>query len=891
MHFSLKTGFLALIAVMLLGCAATGQNLDRKITLNLKNVTMGEALRQISQTSGVMFSYSPQVIPVQTKVTVKARNKSVRQVLDGLFKDTDIRYSEVENQVILKVQKNKEADKPADQSGLSAKKKTCVISGVLKDKAAGEILIGANVYVKGTTLGTTTNAYGFYSLSLPEGPVHLVFSYIGYQPVEMDLEVKENLKLSFELEPAKMEIQEVEIQAESKEEALQNGRLNIARIQPQLLEQMPGVAGDIDIIKSLQAIPGIKSFGDGSSMFYSRGGKSDQNLILVDEAPIYNPAHLFGFVSALAPEAIKEISVYKGDAPAHLGGRLSSAVDVRTRDGNLKRFGFAGNVGLFVSDLAFEGPFARDKASWMITGRLSNLNWLFANRWSSRTLKMNFYDLNAKLNFLINKNNRVFLSFFNGRDLFTRVSSVSSRTFGISWRNLMGTLRWTHVFNDRLFFNTTLYFSRYNYYLYLDKESGNVWQSSIQQAGLKADFTWYLNPANTLRAGFELCPVQSDPGNVYLSDEALRPYALKTSTYHSAQYIIYVSNEQNPSKYFNLKYGIRLPVWQDFASDPQFIFDENHLVTDTLDALNHKAYATFIRPEPRVTASYFPGTGKVLRLTWARSTQFMQLLNNSLSPFTSLEPWVPAGPNIKPQRSDLLSLAWLHSFHQSAYLFSAEGYYRWFKNTVDYRDHANLLYNPLLEGELRFGKSWTWGCEVMLRKISGKLTGWVAYTWSRAFTEIDDLNEGRAYPANFDTPHEVSVNLNWEPGKHWMLTANWIYHTGSPVSKPTAFYTYNGSLVPWYGEKNNDRLPDYHRLDLSVVYKISKPERKYQHSLSLNIFNVYARKNPFSLNYNKIIGENGDFVVPTDVSSDAVHVPTAISAAGIIPSLNYKFRF
>ncbi len=881
-----KYGVVFLSCLILWAGQAIGQVLEKKISITVKNVSLENTLQKISEASGVMFSYNPKTIPVSQLITIKAKNKSVQQLLDELSNKAGITYSLVENQVILKAAKKNEVTEV-----IPAKPRSWVISGTLRDKSNGEILIGANAYAKGSTMGSSTNAYGFYSLRLPEGSYRLAFSFVGYSPVEMDIDLKQDMQLSPDLEPAKMDIQAVEIKAEDEEAALQNGRLTIAKIQPRQLEQMPGIAGDIDIIKSLQAIPGIKSFGDGSALFYTRGGKSDQNLILVDEAPIYNPAHLFGFVSAIAPEAIKEISVYKGDAPAHLGGRLSSVIDIKTRDGSNKKFGFAGNLGLFVSDLAIEGPFARDRASWILAGRISNENWLFSNKLVNRSIKMNFFDINSKLNFKLNKNNRLFVSFFSGKDVFARASTVSGKTFGINWDNLLGTMRWNHIFNDKLFSNTTLYYSRYNYYLYVDKESGDYWKSSVVNAGFKTDFTWYLNASNTLRSGIEISPFRSDPGNINLSDISLLNYIKKTSRYKSATYSLYFSNEQTLGKKFKLNYGIRLPLWQNYGWERQFIFDENYNVVDTLRPEKNSVYSTFFRAEPRIVGSWVPGKHNILRLTYARSYQFIQLLNNSTSPFTSLEPWVPAGPNIKPQRSDLYALAYIHELKSAMYLFSAEGYFRDFRNTIDYCDHSNLLYNPLLEGELRFGRSWAYGIELLIRKAEGHFTGWLAYTYSRAYSKINGLNNGRTFAASFDTPHELSVNLNYDTYKRWVFTINWVYHTGSPISTPTSFYYYQGSLVPYYGEKNNDRLPDYHRLDLSILLRLSKPYRKYQHSLSLNIFNLYSHKNPFSVNVNKFIDSNGNFVVPTNASGDYEHIPTVISAAGIIPSINYKFRF
>jgi hypothetical protein len=882
------TGMLFLFLVMFMAFNVSGQNLDKKISINLKNVTLAEAIKQIGEAGNVFFSYSPQSIPVNNIVSVKAKNKAVKEVLNDLFKKNGIEYSVIENQIILKSEKIHEPDKHANKTPEVAR---YTISGILKEKGSGEVLIGAYAYAKGTSLGTTTNAYGFYSLSLPAGNYSLVFSFIGYQPIIMDIDLNKSQVISLELDAVKTEIKPVEIIAKDAEEALKKGQFNISKLQPKLLEQLPGVAGDIDIIKSLQAVPGIKSFGDGSAMFYTRGGQSDQNLILVDEAPIYNPAHLFGFVSALAPEAIKDMTVFKGDAPANYGGRLSSVIDIKTRDGNMKRFGFAGNLGVFVSDLAFEGPFKRDKASWLITGRISNLNWLFSNRTNLRQVKMNFYDLNAKFNFKLNNNNRLFFTFYYGNDAFSRENSVTQKTFGITWNNLLGTIRWNHIFNNKLFSNTTVYYSRYNYYLFSSRESNDYWKSSISNIAVKTDFTYYINPNNTFKTGFDISPHQSDPGNIYFSDPKIAVNTKTISKYQSVEYAIYACNEQQVGKRFNFKYGIRLTLWQNYGPGTYYVFNDEFITSDTLSPAKNKDYASFIRPEPRLIATYMPGKSNALRFCYSRTNQFVQVLNNSTSPFTSLESWVPSGPNFKPQSADLFTLGYSHRLPKQNLLFSAEIYYKQSHNALDYIDHSNILFNPLLENELRVGKAWSYGIELMVRKETGKISGWIAYTYSRALRKTAGINNGKTYPASYDTPHEICVNFTYDTYKRWSFVLNWIYHTGSPVTSPIGFYYYEGASVPIYGDKNNDRLPDYHRLDLSIIFKISKPERKYQHSLSLNIFNVYARKNPFSLNFNKFIDENNNFIVPADMSGNYDRVPTFISASGIIPSLNYKFRF
>lgn len=867
---------------------AISQDLNKKISIVANDQPLGEVIRQISDTGKIYFSYNSQTIPVDLKITIHAYEWTIRDILEEVLIKNGIDYFIVENHLILKM-KNSGVLKNPDK--ITSEIKRYTINGFLKEKATGEVLIGANVYLKGTSLGTTTNAYGFYSLTLAEGDYYLIFSFIGYKTEIRNLSLKGNKNISIEMEKANQDIKEVEIIENNKESDLRNNHLSEIKLSPKLLSQLPGFVGDVDVIKALQVIPGIKSFGDGSAFFYVRGGESDQNLILIDEAPIYNPSHLFGFVSALAPEAINDVQAYKGDFPANYGDRLSSVIDIKSKDGNMKRFGFSGNIGPYASNLSLEGPIIKDKSSFFISGRKSTLSWLRNINTTLKSFDISFFDINAKLNLKVNNNNRLFLTFYWGEDMLNRNTDVALQTYGISWNNIVGTFRWNHIFNPKLFSNTTIYYSRYNYYLFTSKKLNDFWNSSINHATFKTDFTYYLNPKNTLKSGIEVSYHFSNPGNVSIADTTVQNNAPEVPKYRSFEYVIYVSNEQKIGRKINVRYGLRLPVWQDIGPTTVYYFNTLHQVSDTLHVGRNSTYASFISPEPRILIQYYITGLSALKASYTRTTQFIQVLSNSISPFTSLEVWAPSGPNIQPQKADQYTLGYYRNLMHSKLNFSSEIFYKRFYHHIDYKDNANMLYNPLIEGELRFGKAYSYGIEIMLRKPEGKLTGWVGYTYSRAFIQTDGVNNGQVYPAFYDRPHDIWINLSYNTYKHWAFSANWMFLSGAAITTPIGFYSYNGYSVPIYGDKNNDRLPVYHRLDLSVTYTISQPQNRFQHSLMLTLYNAYARYNPFSVDFNKIMTDNGEFVVPSDLKGNYDLVPTTISVAGMIPSINYIFKF
>ncbi|OFY34219.1 MAG: hypothetical protein A2275_11930 [Bacteroidetes bacterium RIFOXYA12_FULL_35_11] len=882
-----------LIFIFLFSCINThAQDLSQKITLKVKNKPLSDVIHKIENLSAIRFSYSPDQLPVSKLITIHLKNKTLQEIFDAVFLQNDVEYLIVENQVILKKRRvgsdeKKNIDDKKEKESEAIKPKY-TINGYLRDKSTGEILIGANIFAKGTILGAATNAYGYFSLTLPEGKYILCCSYIGFKPVFQELNLTGNQTISFEMESSTAQISEVQISADDPEKEVEMNQSGEMKLTPKTLSGMTGFVGETDIIKSLQSVSGIKAYGDGSTLFYVRGGNSDQNMILIDDAPIYNPAHLFGFFSAIAPDAIKDIEAYKGDFPASYGGRLSSMIDIRTKDGNMKQFGMSGSIGPFTSTISFEGPVWKDRISYIVSARRANMNWI--QRQTKKTLKINFYDLNAKLNFKINNNNRIFLTLYRGADEFSRIYSAGTNTFGISWDNFLSTLRWNHIFSQKLFSNTTAYISRYNYYLYISKEKNEFWNSEISNFSFKTDFTWYANTKNTIKTGIHCNIHSSNPGNVEISDEYVKRKLPAVAKYQSREFALYGSNEQVISEKWSLRYGIRVPLWQDLGETKYFTFNDQHIVIDSTSVNEGEVYKSFLTAEPRINVKYSINKRTALKASYTRNSQFLHMITNSVSPFTSMEVWIPSGSNIKPSYADQFSAGYFKHF-SGLFYFSGEIFFKHIQNQIDYADHASLLFNPAIEGELRQGISNAYGTELMIRKQDGNFTGWIGYTYSRSIKNTLGINNGNSYVAAYDRPHDVCINISYKAKKHWLLSANWLYMSGSAFTSPVSFYYFNGYTVPVYGDKNNDRLPAYHRMDISVTYSFRPPEKRFQHNLIFTLYNAYAHKNPVSVNFTKILDDNGKLVVPTDLSGQSEIIPTMISVAGVIPSVTYNFKF
>jgi len=873
-----------------------GQDQDKLVTLQVTKMPLREVLDLVEEQTDLSFSYSSRLFDDQEPVSLRLIRVTLDSALTMLFTDRKVRFEVVERQIVLRRARRLRIDVEASvvSPGPDDAPVQFTISGYVKDSRSGEVLIGATISIPGGLEGTVTNNYGFYSLTLKQEVEKLLCSYIGYKYIVIPLNGRNNQVVHFTMEKEVARLSEVTIYSGEQDNMIRTSRSSEERINPESIRKMPALFGEKDVIKSLAAIPGIKFFGDGSTIFYVRGGSRDQNMITIDEAPLYNPTHLLGFFSTIVPDAVKDVKIYKGDFPANYGGRLSSLIDIRTKDGNMNRFGMDGSVGLLSSRLSLEGPIWKEHISYFVSGRRSYiLRPLQA--YNDKINDLHFSDFHVKLNYNINEKNRIFISAYKGVDNFEQQhnSDVSS---GINWQNSTTTLRWNHLYSDRLFSNLTLLGSRYDYYLNTNIENNDYWNSHIDNVSLKYDFTWYAKPNNTMRFGMLSALHFHNPGNLYHGGIEFDP-GLDLSVKYTREYALYISDQLIINNKLSIRAGLRFTIWQNIGPATEYSIVPTvggDFARDSLavsEITEGKMYHQSLSLDPRLSMIYQPGKHHIFKLSYSRTSQFQYLISNSISPFTSLEVWLPAGPNVNPQAAHQVTLGYTHRFNVPGLSMNIETYYKYMRNLIDYRDHARMLRNPLVEYELRFGNGKGYGLEMILNKEYGKLNGWISYTLSRSLSQVDEINGGNPYPAYADRPHDFSLYLSWAPNKRITLTGNFIYMTGAPFTTPTGFYYYDNHQVPIYAERNNDRLPDYHRLDVALNWHLSKPEKKFQHELIFSVYNLYSRKNPVALHFNKIEESNGNYVVPYDFYSNPELVSTQYYLYGAVPSISYHFNF
>ncbi|MEM9918691.1 MAG: TonB-dependent receptor, partial [Bacteroidota bacterium] len=728
-----------------------------------------------------------------------------------------------------------------------AQQQTHTLSGYIRDAQTGEALISATVYVPELALGVTSNLYGFYSLTVPAGTHTFVFSYLGYQDQVVELNLQADQSQDMDLGSASVEIEEVIVTAEKEDQHIEEVGMSQVKLNVQSIKKMPALLGEVDVIKAIQLLPGVQTVGEGTSGFYVRGGNVDQNLVLLDEAPVYNVSHLLGFFSVFNPDAVKDMKLYKGGIPSYYGGRLSSVVDIRMKEGNAKRFSGSAGIGSISSRLNIEAPIGKDKGSFMLAGRRTYVD-LFLKLSSDTTLnksKLFFYDLNGKVNFKLGEKDRIFLSSYFGRDVFDQ-----SGEFRTDWGNRTGTIRWNHLFSPKLFSNLTYYYSEFDYFL---GEPSGVdafeWKSLLKDHGLKLDFTAFINPDNTLRFGLQSIYHLIDPGVARgIGDETIFN-ELKLDRQKSLENAIYVSNEQSIGDRFKIDYGLRFSSFHNFGPQTVWNFDEQFNPIDSTVHQGSDIYNSYYSFEPRIGMRYKLDGKSSVKLSYNRMAQYIQLASNTTAS-SPLDVWFPSSPNIKPQMADQLAGGYFRNFLDNSLEASVEVFYKRFENSIDFRDHAELLLNKQLEGELRFGEARAYGVELLLQKTKGNLTGWVGYTFSRTEKKIEGINQNQWYPARHDKTHDFSLVLSYDWRKRFNFSANWVYSTGSAVTFPTGRYEFMGTVVPVYSERNAERLPSYHRLDIATTIKgRNKWFGRIENELLISVYNVYGRKNPYSINF------------------------------------------
>ncbi len=757
------------------------------------------------------------------------------------------------------------------------KTKRFSVSGKVTDQNSGEALVGATIFVTELKTGAVTDVYGNYSLTLTEGIYHLRISYIGYLTVEKEVTLNRDHRLSIELEPHQRELNEVVITSERNDRNVVKPEMSTFRMDIKTIQQIPALMGEVDVIKAIQLLPGVQSVGEGSSGFSVRGGGPDQNLILLDEAVVYNASHLMGFFSVFNNDAIRDVKLYKGDIPPAFGGRLSSVLDIRMNEGNSKKYEINGGIGLISSRLTVEGPVKKDRASFVVSGRRTYAD-IFLPLSSNKALQNNrlyFYDLNAKINYRIDDNNQIFLSGYFGRDVFKNTFA------GMNWGNETATFRWNHLFSKKLFLNLSLAYSNYRYNLGTPSGNNNSfdWYSGLRDVGLKGDFSHYLNTSNTLKYGASVTYHMFDPGRAmgtgnesFVIEVAVpRNYALETG--------IYAGNEQKVGSHLTLKYGLRFSMFQNIGPGTVFHYDSSYKAVDSTVYSTGTIYNTYTGIEPRVGLLYDFNSRHSLKASYARTYQYLQLAQNSTIG-TPLDIWFASSPNVKPQIADQVAMGYFRNFRRNTIETSVEAYYKWMQHVIDFRDYANLILNNKLEGEIRTGKAWSYGVEFLVRLNEDRINGWVSYTWSRTFRQINGINGNDPYPAPYDKPNNISVVLNYVISKRFTVSANWVYATGAPVTFPTGRAEIGGKIIPIYSDRNQYRYEDYHRLDLSVIfYSKKKPGRRLDWDLNLSVYNAYNRHNTWSINFTQ------------DKTNPDITYAEKVYLFGIIPSVTFNFHF
>jgi hypothetical protein len=751
------------------------------------------------------------------------------------------------------------------------------ISGKIKDKASGEELVGSNVYIKELKTGTVANSYGFYSLSIPAGNYTILYSYLGYETFEKVMQLNKNVVINVELELKNKTLQEVVISDKRTNENVVNNEMSVVKMNIETIKKIPSLMGEVDVLKALQLLPGVQSTGEGMSGFSVRGGSNDQNLILLDEATVYNASHLMGFFSVFNNDAIKDIKLYKGDIPSQYGGRLSSLLDVRMKDGNMKKLEATGGIGVISSRLSIEGPVIRDKMSFIIAGRRSYADIFlpFARDKDLRKNKLYFYDLSAKINYIINENNRIFLSGYFGKDVF-KFTDI----FKMSWGNNTETVRWNHLFSQKLFSNLSFILSDYKYNLGASLGSVSFdWISNLKDLGLKYDFSYYLNTNNTIKYGLSGIYHTINPGYAEADMGTSSTSSLQIPKNHALEYAAYLSNEHKLTDLFTVEYGLRYSIFQNIGKAKVFKYDSKDSVIETKNYSSGKIFNTYSGLEPRLGMKYLLNEASSIKASYSRTIQYIQLASNSTGG-SPLDVWFPSGPNVKPQVGDQIAIGYFKNLKENLIETSVEVYYKKMYNQIDFKDHANLLLNEKMEGELRFGDALSYGIEFFIKKNTGKFTGWLSYTLSKAERKIPYINNGNPYPASYDKPNNISLVLNYEFSKRLSASANWVYATGSPVTFPTGRFEYGNTVIPIYSERNSYRFPDYHRLDLSVTLKNRQKEnKKYSSEWNFSVFNVYNRHNTWLIRFQQ-----------NEYNPDITEA-YRLYLFSVIPSVTYNFKF
>lgn len=872
--------FLAFIALMLIlllfaQLKSYAQNpLGKKLTISLKDETLKSALDKISQLGGIKFTYNEQVANSKIKVTVEAKDKTINEVLTLALADHPFKFTELGKEIYIRYDaapaKKSVADPAANPAQVQGK---YTVSGTITSAATGETLIAATIRIEGSKQAAVSNEYGFYSLTLPAGNYQLEVSAIGSNTKKQAISLQKNLRLNVALTDNANELETVTITSNVNARSIDNPQMGMERLNVSETKNIPVVLGERDIIKTLQLLPGVKS-SDAGGGFFVRGGSADQNMILLDEAPVYNSSHLLGFFSTFNSDAIKNVTLYKSGMPAQYGGGLSSIMDVKMNDGNNQKFGVSGGVGMIAARINVEGPIQKEKSSFLISARRTYLDPMFKLSKDSAIRKVNlyFYDVNLKANYILGDKDKIFISGYFGRDVL-----AADRLNGINWGNVTSTIRWNHIFSNKLFSNTSFIYSNFDYKVSADEgESALSLFSQIRDWNFKEDLQWYANEKNTISFGLNAAYHTIKPGEVrangnsgLISQDLQNRYSLESAAY--------ISNTWRASDVFSMTYGLRLSAFSILGAGEYYNINNAGEVLGETSYKKGEIVKTYLNLEPRISAALQVSESASFKASYVRNAQNLHLISNSNS-LSPTDRWVASTNIIKPETSDQVSLGFYKNLDENKYELTVETYYKDLKNQIDYRNGADIYTNKPIETQLLFGKGRAYGVEWLIKKKTGKLTGWLGYTLSKTERQIDGINNNQWYNARQDKTHDISVVGMYQLNDLWSFSANWVFSTGNAVTYPTGKYKVLGESYFYYTGRNANRMPSYHRLDIGATRTLQK-SKKFSSELNFSLYNAYGRRNAYRIAFR-------------DKENDPDRTEAVKTTLfRFVPSVSYDFKF
>jgi hypothetical protein len=862
-----------LLLFSVLAFATVYGQVQSRITLDITETPVTQVMKQLQEAHGLNFYYSSDLLNLDQRVTIRVRNARIEAVCKQLFRDLGIQWDIRNEGIIL-------SPDPAFR---------LVLNGYIKDSLSGEDLIGAIVQNTATGEYTTTNTYGYFSFSTgARGTYTLLVFYPGYKSRTIEVSLHKSRSVTWYLPVLEYALSEVTVM--EGRQFLKDAMTGKNTLSAEQIKSIVSITGEPDLLKGLQLLPGIQTSNEGTTGLSVRGGNTDQNLVLLDEAPVYNASHSLGFFSAFNPDAIKQVQVYKGFYPSNYGGRLSSVIDISMKEGNNQRMKISGGMGLLASRLTLEGPLKRNKSAFIISSRYGYAGPVISkvggaardfgmpslNNFSTSN-DITFYDINAKMNFTIGLKDRLYVSSYFGRDHFYSLALYQNNT--MDWGNQTFSARWNHLFSHKLFSNLTLYYSNYEYaYSISDDLRKYKWEAGIQEAGLKYDFQYTLNSKNRIKTGAQSSLRYFKPGSITPSgpESVISPFELEHKK--GIENGVYINNEQTITPKLMISYGLRYSDYISLGPGTSYTYDKDYMVADSSVYSSGQVMNIYHGLEPRLLVRYMLTDRISVKSSYSYNKQYMQLISNSTVGLPT-DMWYPSDNNIRPQGSHQLMAGIYLTFAKDKLEWSSEAYYKTLSDIIDYKDNADLFLNKHIDAEVRSGNGISYGWENMLEKRGRKFTAQISYTLAKTQYSFNGINHSRAYSPTFDIRHNLSIFANWKITERWSLNATFKYTSGRYITVPEGIFMSDYTIgIPYYSERNAYRLPAYHRLDLMVQYRgRHNATTRWKDYWALGVYNAYNRKNPFA--------------VYTRPETGNMTRTSQMYISGIVPTISYNFEF